>query len=96
MSIPKYYVLDIAEQLRMVQSTGFSYLDRYKKAEILVGDSKSVDMVQQYFSKEGKFMINHLRESNKLDVFLEMLINDVHNHTYFADAFVKNYNLLND
>lgn len=75
----KFYVREILEELKTIQDLGFSYLSKYKNAEALVGDEMSVDLIQFYFSREGRHIIDDIisRGETVSHAFVNKLIYDV-------------------
>lgn len=54
MSIRKHYVPDFRQLLDSISEHGFIYLDFYRKAEALIGDSLSIALINLYFKDEDR------------------------------------------
>jgi hypothetical protein len=52
MSIRKYFPLDFPKFIEALKEQGFEYIERYRKAEALVGDSNSIDFIDLYFKND--------------------------------------------
>lgn len=75
MSIRKYLVPDFKEQLEILARVGFKDLNAYRKAEALVGESKTVDLIQLYFSEQGRAMVTDIERTGNIKPFIADLWN---------------------
>jgi len=91
MSHPNKHVFDILDQLNIIKKYDFSELDRFRKAELLVGDGRTIDLIHLYFSKEGKEMINNINEANKKNEFIDHIILNINSGKTFAEVFMNSY-----
>ena len=78
MSIRKYFVPKLEDMWVSIRNDGFSSLDKYKKAEALVGDSRSIWLIESYCDVQApahpllKKVIDDKRESEFATELVEL------------------------
>ena len=70
MSIRKHFTPDFPDFVRILTEHGFQYLDRYGKAEALVGDSNSNALINKYHLEPvNKEVLNAMSLENRIYFF---------------------------
>lgn len=54
MSFRKHFPPDFPELIELIKQEGFKYLDRYRRAEAMAGDSNSINLINTYFYEREK------------------------------------------
>jgi hypothetical protein len=92
----KAYVPSYDELLKHIRQGGFKVLDHYRKAEFLIGDSNSTQLIGVYLDSDSRTMFEWISESGKTEDLIDKMI-EVKSDTPIlgaADVFLKAYHLL--
>lgn len=88
MSIRKYLIQDFRPFVEMLKTNGFEYIEIYRKAEALVGETNSLALINLYFKDENrcKEMMRYDKFDSHRAHFLETLKFEAQTYP-FTEAF---------
>ena len=74
MSINKRHTNTYRQELDLISKLGFKYLNGYRKAEFLLGESKAIELIHIYFSHEGGELAGMIDERELHKEFVEKVL----------------------
>jgi hypothetical protein len=82
MSIRKHFTPDFPHFVRLLTEYGFQYLDRYGKAEALIGDSNSNAIINVYHkNQKDKALLENMVLSDR-QAFFDTLQRELKDHNF--------------
>lgn len=90
MSIRKYFPPDFPEFIELLKTHGIAYIERYRKAEALVGDSNSIALIDLYFDKKFSRHLITCAPKETQAVLLDVLLEE-RKYVSFEEAFSRAY-----